>query len=42
MHFSAFLFARQPSGSEFHYNRRMDSLVIAGRQFHSRLIVGTG
>jgi thiazole synthase len=42
MHFSAFLFARQRSGSGFHYNRRMDPLVIAGRQFRSRLIVGTG
>src|SRR6202012_5246440 len=26
----------------FHYNIGMDSLVIAGRQFRSRLIVGTG
>jgi len=26
----------------FHYNSVMDSLVIAGKQFHSRLIVGTG
>jgi thiazole synthase len=25
-----------------HYNRNMDSLIIAGRQFRSRLIVGTG
>jgi thiazole synthase len=25
-----------------HYNRSMDPFVIAGRQFHSRLIVGTG
>src|SRR5260370_38654706 len=25
-----------------HYNIRMDSFVIAGRQFRSRLIVGTG
>jgi thiazole synthase len=25
-----------------HYNIPMDSLIIAGRQFHSRLIVGTG
>jgi thiazole synthase len=25
-----------------YYNKGMDSLIIAGRQFHSRLIVGTG
>jgi thiazole synthase len=25
-----------------HYNKTMDSLIIAGRQFRSRLIVGTG
>jgi thiazole synthase len=27
---------------KIHYNIYMDSLTIAGRQFHSRLIVGTG
>jgi len=29
-------------GAPLHYNRHMDSLVVAGRQFRSRLIVGTG
>ncbi len=28
--------------SQFHYNSFMDPLIIAGRQFNSRLIVGTG
>src|ERR1035441_7873556 len=33
-----------PHSSAFHYNMRMDSFnfTIAGRQFRSRLIVGTG
>ena len=31
------------AGFEFHYNRgMMDPLIIAGREFYSRLIVGTG
>src|SRR5438270_3212335 len=30
------------TGLQFHYNIPMDSFVIAGRQFRSRLIVGTG
>ena len=29
-------------GSGSHYNRIMDTLVIAGKAFQSRLIVGTG
>ncbi len=31
-----------PSPVQIHYNNLMDSLVIAGREFRSRLIVGTG
>src|ERR1019366_2399513 len=33
-----------PHSSAFHYNMRMDSFnfTIAGRQFHARLIGGTG
>lgn len=35
--------ASLPSGFGFHYNGDMsDRFVIAGREFHSRLIVGTG
>jgi thiazole synthase len=32
----------KPSPRRIYYNEYMDSLTIAGRQFHSRLIVGTG
>src|SRR6266481_2837776 len=31
-----------PSKGSIHYNMAMDPLIIAGRQFRSRLIVGTG
>src|SRR5260221_8258527 len=31
-----------PSKESIHYNMAMDPLIIAGRQFRSRLIVGTG
>src|SRR5438270_13602451 len=31
-----------PEPRRFHYNTSMDPLIIAGRQFQSRLIVGTG
>ena len=35
--------ARLWTSCEFHYNRFMsDPFIVAGREFHSRLIVGTG